>query len=113
MTNTITINATTSQFAFNYTNVTHAMSPYTVLSTDNYLSVDCSGGVVTLNFPNTPVAKQIWIIKDRTGNCATNNITITTPGGADTFDGQTSLVMDSNYMSLNLLANASHNYEVW
>jgi len=113
LTNTITINSTSTQFAFNYTNVNHAASPYTVLTTDNYISVDCSGGVVTLNFPNTPVAKQIWIIKDRTGSCATNNITITTPGGTDTFDGQTSLIMDSNYMSLNLLANASHNYEVW
>jgi hypothetical protein len=97
----------------NYTNVTHSLSPYTVLSTDYYISVDCSAGVVTLNFPNSPTANQEWIVKDRTGNCASNNITITTTGGTLTFDGGTSIVMDSNYMALNILANATPTYEVF
>lgn len=48
---------------FNYTNVTHAMSPYTVLTTDYYISVDCSAGVVSLLFPNAPTFKQIWVVK--------------------------------------------------
>jgi len=62
--------ATTGTTTLNYTNVTHAMSPYTVLSTDYYISVDCSAGGVTLNFPNAPTYKQTWIVKDRTGNAA-------------------------------------------
>ena len=45
-----------TEAAFAYTNVTHAMSPYSVLSTDYYLSVDCSAGTVRLNFPNVPTA---------------------------------------------------------
>lgn len=109
--NTITINATPALLA--YTNVTHAMSPYTVLVTDNYLSVDCSGGVVTLDFPNTPIAKQTWIVKDRTGNAATNNITITTSGSVVTFDGQTTYTINTNYESIELLANATPTYEVF
>ena len=99
--------------AVNYTNVTHAMSPYTVLSTDYYISVDCSAGTVQLDFPNAPTFKQIWIVKDRTGNAALNNITLTTPGGSVTFDGLTTYTMNSNYQAINLLANATPTYEVY
>jgi hypothetical protein len=108
-----TINITASEFFPAYTNVTHAMSPYTVLSTDEYLSVDCSGGVVTLNFPNAPTANRTWIVKDRTGSSAASNITLTTPGGTVTFDGSTSYVMKINYYSVNILANATPTYEVF
>jgi hypothetical protein len=110
---TITVQPTQAQFMTNYTNVTHAMSPYTVLATDNYISVDCSLGVVSLLFPNAPTSFRTWIVKDRTGNSFTNNITITSVGGAINFDGIASLVMDSNYMSLNLLANATPTYEAF
>lgn len=99
--------------AFNYTNVTAAMSPYTVLATDYYLSVDCSAGAVQLNFPNAPTFKQLWIIKDRTGNAALNNITLTTPGGVVTFDGLVTYTLNSNFQAINLLANATPTYEVY
>lgn len=102
-----------SNFPVKYTNVTSAASPYTVLATDYYLSVDCSAGPVVLNFPNSPIANRTWVVKDRTGNSATNNITLTTPGGTVTFDGTTSKVMNSNYQALQLLANSSPNYEVF
>lgn len=97
----------------NYTNVTHAMSPYTVLTSDYYISCDTSGGTVQLNFPNAPTAKQQWIVKDRTGNAATNNITLTTPGGTVTFDGLTTYTMNSNFQAVNLLANATPTYEIF
>jgi hypothetical protein len=109
--NTITISGI--GIAFNYTNVTHAESPYTILSTDYYISVDCSGGAVQLNFPNAPTFKQLWIVKDRTGSAATSNITLTTPGGAVTFDGLTTYTMNSNYQAINLLANSAPTYEVY
>jgi trimeric autotransporter adhesin len=116
----VTINSSTGQLGvtsatstFAYTNVNHAASPYTVLTTDYYLSVDCSGGAVTLDFPNAPTAKQTWIVKDRTGSASTNNISITTPGGIVTFDGQTTYKITSNYGAINLLANATPTYEVY
>lgn len=109
--NTITINAIAA--AVTYTNVTHAMSPYTVLTTDDYLSVDSSGGTVILDFPNAPPANKFWIIKDRTGTAATNNITLTTPGGTVTIDGGTSYTIATNYESINLLANSVPGYEVF
>jgi hypothetical protein len=97
----------------NYTNVNHGMSPYTVLAADYYISVDCSGGTVTLNFPNAPTFKRLWIIKDRTGSASTNNISMTTPGGTVTFDGLTTYVMAGNYDAVNLLANSTPTYEVY
>lgn len=107
----ITLSAPGSTFY--YRNVTHAMSPYTVVATDFFLSVDCSGGVVTLNFPNAPTAYTRWVVKDRTGNAAASNITITTPGGSLTFDGSTSYVMNANYQAVDILANTAPTYEIF
>lgn len=107
------VTATSTGLAFNYTNVTNAMSPYTVVSSDQYISVDCSGGAVQLNFPNSPTFKRAWVIKDRTGNAAVSNITLTTPGGIVTIDGLTTYTMNSNYQAINLLANSTPTYEVF
>lgn len=108
---TITISAT--EFVPEYTNVNHAASPYTVLPADQYISVDCSGGAVTLLFPNAPTANRTWTVKDRTGNSATNNITITTVGGAVNVDGATTYVIKINYESIELLANSVPTFEVF
>jgi hypothetical protein len=108
--NSITIAA--NGFALAYTNVTFAMSPYTVLSTDYYISVNSSGGAVTLRFPNAPTVNQTWTVKDRTGNASANNISVTTVGGAVTIDGATTYTIISNYGSINLINNAT-SYEVY
>ncbi len=108
----ITISASTGS-TLNYKNVNHAASPYTVLVTDQYLSVDCSGGTVSLLFPNVPNAAQYWIVKDRTGSASTNNISITTVGGSVTIDGQTTYKITSNYGSIEILGNSQPTYEVF
>jgi hypothetical protein len=96
----------------NYTNVNFAASPYTVLATDQYISVDTSGGAITLRFPNAPTSNREWVVKDRTGNAGINNITITTVGGAVLFDGSTSYVINANYGSVQLIFNGT-SYEVF
>lgn len=98
--------------AINYTAVT-GPTTYVVLATDYYISCDPTAGAITLQFPNAPTFKRQWIIKDRTGTAATNNITLTTPGGTVTFDGLTSFVMNSNFQANQLLANATPTYEVY
>lgn len=108
--NTITID---SSNIFNYTDVTFAMSPYTVIASDYYISVDSSAGAVVLDFPNAPAFKREWIVKDRTGTAAGNNISLTTPGGIVTFDGLATYIINSNYQSVELLANATPTYEVF
>jgi len=109
--NTITI-AATGITTLKYTNVNHAASPYTVLTTDEYLSVDCSAGTVSLLFPNAATLSRAWVVKDRTGNAATNNITVTTVGGAVNIDSSTSFVMNTAYESINIIGNGT-TYEVY
>lgn len=107
--NTITI-AATGTTNLTYTNVN--TTPYVVLSTDEYLSVDSSGGAITVQLPNAATLGRVWIIKDRTGSAATHNITVTTVGGAVNIDGATTFVMNTNFESINVIGNGS-TYEVY
>src|SRR5260221_508932 len=50
-----------------YTDVTFAMSPYTVTATDYFLSVNATAGPVTINLPDSPTTDRQFIIKDRLG----------------------------------------------
>jgi hypothetical protein len=93
-----------------YTNVTNAMSPYTVLSTDYFISVDASGGPVIINLPNAPTTNQEFIIKDRLGQASTNAITVKSLSGVTTVDGQASYVFSDNYESLDVIYHTA-NYE--
>lgn len=64
------------------TSVNNAASPYTVLGTDYFISVDTSGGAVTVTLPAaTALAGRTFVIRDTGGAAAVNNITI---GGGGT-----------------------------
>jgi hypothetical protein len=106
--NTITV-ASTGIF-FTYINVN--MSPYTVLTDDVYLSVDSTGGAITILLPDAAFLGEPYIIKDRTGTAAVNNIIVTTVSGTDTIDGVTSFIMDSAYQSISLVGNGT-SYEIY
>lgn len=96
--------------ALAYTNVTFGMSPYTVLSTDYFLSVDASGGAIIINLPDAPTTNQEFIVKDRLGQSATNSITVKSLSGVTTVDGQASYVFSDNYESLDVIYHGG-NYE--
>ncbi len=108
---TITI-AASGTSTLSYTNVNHAASPYTVLTTDEYISVDCSAGVVSLLFPNAATTGRVFVIKDRTGNAQTNNISVTTVGGAVNIDGVTTYTMNTKFSSIEIIGNSS-SYEIF
>lgn len=93
-----------------YTNVN--TTPYVVLLTDEYLSIDTSALAITIQLPNAPTTGQVWIIKDRTGNAQTNNIIVTTVGGAVNIDGATTFVMNTQYEAIQILWNGT-TYEVY
>jgi hypothetical protein len=99
-----------TEAAATYTNVTTAMSPYTVTATDYFISVDATAGGVTINLPDTTTANRQFIIKDRLGRAAANNITVKSLTGASTVDGQASYTFVDNYESLECLFHGS-NYE--
>ena len=114
---TITNSAGNSNFEVStvikgYTSISSANSPYTVLATDYFISVDTSAGQVTINFPNAPTLYKTYAIKDRTGNAALNSIFLTTPGGVVTIDTVTSYKMEGNFESNELIFNGT-SYEVF
>lgn len=106
---TITITDTGGS-AFNYTNVN--TSPYIVLPADQYIGVDCSVASITLQFPDAPTTGTIFVVKDFGGFAATNNIILTSVGGAIGFDGALSYTMILNYQAVNLLYDGT-NYQVF
>ncbi len=100
-----TIDLSATDAIASYKNITTAMSPYTVLEGDEFLSCNSTVGPITLLFPNTTTASRNFIIKDRVGTAATNNIIITTVGGIVTIDGQTSYTFSDNFESLEMIFN--------
>lgn len=96
--------------ALSYTPVN--TTPYVVLPGDQFISVDSSGAPITIELPNAPSTGRVFVIKDRLGTAATNNITITTVGGVVTIDGATSRLIILNFESLNLLFDGT-GYQVY
>lgn len=95
-----------------YTGVTHAQSPYTVLSSDYYLSCDLTAGVITIRLPNAPVTGRAYVVKDRLGLAPTYTITVTTVGGAVTMDGSTTFLMNTAYEVAQFVFNGT-SYEIF
>lgn len=85
--------------------VNFAMTPYTALITDRYLSIDPSGGALTINLPASPSNGQQLTFKNKTNS--SNTITITR-AGSQTIDGATpSIVMSTARASLTLTYNTA------
>lgn len=96
----------------NYTQVTNAMSPYLVLTTDEYLGVNTSGGGVTILLPNAPSTGRVFYIKDRNGTSSTNTIGVTTVGGAVLIDAAATYTINTDYEAIQVIFNGT-NYEVF
>jgi hypothetical protein len=94
--------------------VTHALSPYAVQPSDRYIATDSTAGTITINLPNTPLVGRTLTVYDYTGEAATHNVTITTPGGATTISAAgtsgTSATLTTAFESINLTATTSSNY---
>lgn len=108
--NTITISV--DEIAPSYVNVTNAMSPYVVTADDYYISCDSSSGAIQINLPNAPTNYRQFIVKDRTGDASSSNITVTTVGGVVLIDGATSQVFTDDYESIEMIFNGT-SYEIF
>lgn len=85
--------------------------PYTALANDYYISVDTSLAR-TIDLPNAPTTGKTYVIKDRTGNANSNNITVTTLGGTVLIDGSTSTIVNEDYDSIEVVFNGT-SYEIF
>lgn len=110
--NTITIAANSGSQVVNYVSVNNGASPYNALATDYYISADVTLGVVTIRLPNAPTTGRVFVVKDQVGLAATNNVTVTTVGGAVNIDGATSFVMNTAYQAAQFIFNGV-SYEVY
>ncbi len=92
--------------------VDFSMDPVTVFPTDYIISVDCSGGSMTLYLPD-PANVTPWkqfIIKDASGNAGDNHVIIAAEPA--TIDGAASFVLDTNYQSVALYCDGT-DYFIW
>ena len=73
---------------------------YTALVTDTLIAVTDTSVARTITLPlaSTMAAGRVITIKDESGACATNNITVARTG-SDTIDGATSAVLNANYQA--------------
>ena len=63
---------------------------------------------VTVTLPDDPAEGTVYIVKDKTGEANTNNMTIAT-AGSDTIDGAGTATISANWGSLALVYDASGN----
>jgi len=97
---------TLTEVAPSYVNVVGPQT-YVVTATDYFISCDSTLGAITIQLPNAPTTYDQFIVKDRTGTAPTNNITVTTVGGAVLIDGATTQVFTDPYESLEMLFNGA------
>lgn len=100
----------TGEIVFNY--VATSTTPYVVLATDYYVSMDSTGAIKTVHLPNAPTTNRMFVIKDQKGTATAFNITVTTVGGIVLIDGAATYVMNTNYQSIQLIFNGT-SYEVF
>lgn len=89
---------------------THAVttSSYNVSTTDTYVGINFAGAV-TINLPagSSVVQGKFYFFKDESGVSSVNNVTINA-NGADTIDGQSSIILALNYINITLMWNTNH-----
>lgn len=111
-TNTLTITAIESPLTVQYVQADPNVSPYIVQADDYYISCDTGPGAFEVRLPNNPAVGRIFVIKDRTGNAAANNITVKSVNGLVTIDGSTTLTINTDYQAVALIYNGS-GYELY
>jgi len=99
----------------NYVNVVGVPlgTTYVVTADDYFISCDSSGGLVTIQLPNSPGIYEAYVVKDRTGNASVAfPITVTTPGGLVNIDGTPTYLFTDAYESQEFLFNGT-SYETF
>jgi len=76
-----------------------------------YIGVDTTNNIVDVRLPSASLLLdgQTYVVKDEGGAANSNNITILA-SGAETIDGQNSIVLESPYASVQLYCNGSNKY---
>jgi hypothetical protein len=97
-----------SQKVSNVTSIDDGDSPYSVLSTDKTILVDCSSAAVTVTLPAASSnSGKVLEIKDLLGDAGSNNITIS-PTSTDVIEGtNSSLVINKPFTFCKVYSDGS------
>jgi hypothetical protein len=92
-----------------YASIDDTDSPYTATTSQSIIGCDSSSGAITINLPAAASATAgfCFKVKDEAGSAGTNNITLD-PNGSETIDGETTVVMNSNFQSITIYTNGSN-----
>ena len=90
---------------------TFTNSTITASTTSYYIGVDSTNSPISVRLPSASLMLdgQTYVVKDEGGNAINNNITILA-SGAETIDGQNSIVLESPYASVQLYCNGTNKY---
>lgn len=92
---------------------TATATDYTVQTEDYIIGVTSTAAARTITLPNSGIsAGHTYVIKDESGACATNNISVTVTGGTKTIDGVTTYTMNVNYGSITVYYNGTNYFIV-
>ena len=98
--------------AFGTTFTATKTSGYTVADGDGVIAVNTNGGAFAITLPSastTDLEGKQFTIKDVTGDCSTNALTISTEG-SETIDGAASITITQAYGSVTLACDGSQNF---
>jgi len=89
-----------------------ASSPYVVTDASEYFIPVNTGAARTIQLPNSPAAGagRVFIVKDATGTASSFNISVTTPGGTVTIDGNTTYTMATDFQALQFIFDGTNYY---
>jgi len=89
-------------------------SSFTADDNDHFIGVSSTSAAITITLPPTSKVHdgQFFIVKDEGGSSNTNAITIA-GDGADTIDGQASVIINSARGAINLYSNGGTNWCVY
>lgn len=90
-------------------------SNHSITSTDSVIGVDTNGGTVQITLPPSVAVERgrVLYIKDRGGVASqTGKQIVIVPDGADTIDGETSLLLENDYASFTIVSDGSGNWDI-
>lgn len=81
-------------------------TPYTATATDRVILVDASGGDATINLPTAVgISGKEYVVKKTDASAYTVTVA---PDGAETIDGEATLVIGTQYDSYTLVSDGSN-----
>ena len=92
---------------FTVKSLTASDSPYTITTAEDVILVDTSTSGITVKLPTKAAGRRVTV-KDKSGNAATNNVTISPTGAGETIDGNANLVLNINLAAVSFVSDGSN-----